>query len=96
MTGICLIRSVSLSCAEQISLALWMQTDGFVSGNTKSPMEYIHEAPPIKVHGSVVASFGGALVSVLSCITMTHSAHAASRKGGQLNLSDYAAVCCRG
>lgn len=36
----------------------WLQTDGHYSGNYKSPMEYIHDAPPIKVHGSIVASFG--------------------------------------
>lgn len=34
------------------------QVDGYISGNTKSPMEYIHDAPPIKVSGAVVASFG--------------------------------------
>lgn len=34
------------------------QEDGGFDGNLKSPMEFIHEAPPIKVHGAVVASFG--------------------------------------
>ncbi len=37
---------------------LRVQTDGYVSGNTKSPMQFAQEAPPIKVHGAVVASFG--------------------------------------
>lgn len=35
-----------------------LQDDGNFDGNFKSPMEYIHDAPPIKVHGAVVASFG--------------------------------------
>jgi len=38
--------------------AKWLQEDGGFDGNLKSPMEFIHEAPPIKVHGAVVASFG--------------------------------------
>ena len=44
-------------------LAICLQVDGHYSGNYKSPMEYIHDAPPIKVHGSIVASFGCAPVS---------------------------------
>ena len=35
-----------------------LQEDGHFDGNLKSPMEFIHDAPPIKVHGAVVASFG--------------------------------------
>lgn len=34
------------------------------TGNTKSPMEYIQEAPPIKVHGAVVASYGSELSDI--------------------------------
>ena len=34
------------------------QTDGPLSGNTKAPMDFIADSPPIKVHGSVVASTG--------------------------------------
>ena len=40
------------------ALAWFLQADGSFDGNLKSPMEFIHEAPPIKVHGAVVASFG--------------------------------------
>jgi hypothetical protein len=36
-----------------------LQTDGPLNGNTKPPMDFIAEAPPIKVHGAVVASTGG-------------------------------------
>ena len=35
-----------------------VQREGAVQGNTKSPMEYVKEAQPIKVHGTVVASYG--------------------------------------
>lgn len=47
----CLICAGSDACCA-------LQVDGHYSGNLKSPMEYIHDAPPIKVHGSIVASFG--------------------------------------
>jgi len=36
-----------------------LQTGGPLNGNTKPPMDFIAEAPPIKVHGAVVASTGG-------------------------------------
>ncbi|KAK9798177.1 hypothetical protein WJX73_007944 [Symbiochloris irregularis] len=38
----------------------WLQTDWTMGkqGNTKPPMQYIKEAPVIKVHGPVVASYG--------------------------------------
>ena len=35
-----------------------LQTDDMYAGNQKSPMDYILESQPIKVHGSVVASYG--------------------------------------
>ena len=42
------------------------QTNGMKVGNTKSPLEYIKEAPPIKVHGATVASYGSKLLCCLS------------------------------
>lgn len=53
----------STTCSLCMTLAIHMQVDGQYSGNYKSPMEYIHDAPPIKVHGSIVASFGCASIS---------------------------------
>eukprot|EP00884_Botryococcus_braunii_P003479 jgi/Botrbrau1/13131/Bobra.0187s0086.1 len=38
--------------------AKWLQVGKFYDGNDKSPMEFISEAPPIKVSGAVVASYG--------------------------------------
>ena len=35
-----------------------MQVDGYYTGNLKSPMDWIQESEPIKVHGAVVASYG--------------------------------------
>lgn len=35
----------------------WLQSDA-TQGNTKSPMQYIHESEPMKVHGLTVASYG--------------------------------------
>lgn len=34
------------------------QVDEYYTGNTKPPMQYCEEAPPIKCHGTVVASTG--------------------------------------
>ena len=58
---VCLIISTCLLRVSDKGLkqmCMIMQEDGGFDGNLKSPMEFIHEAPPIKVHGAVVASFG--------------------------------------
>ena len=34
------------------------QPDSSIAGNTKSPADWIAEAPPIKVHGAVAVSTG--------------------------------------
>ena len=42
-----------------------LQLGGAGAGNQKSPMQFVKEAPLIKVHGSTVASYGSAPILAL-------------------------------
>ncbi|CAK0741333.1 hypothetical protein CVIRNUC_001317 [Coccomyxa viridis] len=74
--------------------AKWLQDDGHFDGNLKSPMEYIHDAPPIKVHGAVVASFGsedpalGAPVEYIDLRGTTYESPAVCKYTGNKYYSD--------
>ena len=50
--------------------SLILQVDEYYTGNTKPPMQYCEEAPPIKCHGTVVASTGSECLAFRSFDTL--------------------------